>query len=281
MLPLTSIHKVNAFNDPHKGIHMGTAKIQGEMWGKAPRDWALIQEPMHRPLWEAMMDDGLVAVGTRMLDAGCGGGGASVLAAERGAKISGIDAAAGMIEIARAQVPEGDFRVGDIENLPYDDHEFDTVIAANSLQYAGDRVATLQEFKRVCRPGGRIVVGLFGRPEKVAFGAIFAAVRDALPEPPPDGAGPFELSVDGKLESLFTSAGLLLAHADEVDCPFHYPDFAAFWRGQYAAGPFANVVNRVGIDKMQSVLQEAMEPFRLKNGAYHVQPNIFQYVVSA
>ena len=63
---------------------MGTAETQGDLWGQAARDWASIQEPMHRPLWEAMLDEARVGSGTHVLDAGCGGGGASVLATERG-----------------------------------------------------------------------------------------------------------------------------------------------------------------------------------------------------
>jgi hypothetical protein len=35
---------------------MRSSKIQGELWGKAPRGWAEIQEPMHGPLWEVMLD---------------------------------------------------------------------------------------------------------------------------------------------------------------------------------------------------------------------------------
>jgi hypothetical protein len=125
------------------------------------------------------------------------------------------------------------------------------------------------------------VVGLFGPPEMVSFGTIFAAVRDALPEPPPDGAGPFELSVNGKLDALFSAAGLPILQEDEVDCPFHYPDFATFWRGQYAAGPFRKAVQNVGKEKMQSTLQKTMETFQLEDGTYQIQPNFFKYVVSA
>jgi hypothetical protein len=60
---------------------------------------------------------------------------------------------------------------------------------------------------------------LFGPPEKVAFSAIQKAVRDTLPEPP-SGAGPYELSAPGKLEGLFTKAGLNVLKSGEVDCPF-------------------------------------------------------------
>jgi ubiquinone/menaquinone biosynthesis C-methylase UbiE len=168
---------------------MGTAKTQGELWGQAPWDWALLVEPKHIPLFEAMLNAAQVGQSTRFLDAGCGGGGASVLATERGAHISGLDAAEALINVARERVPSGDFRVGGIEELPFEDEAFDVVFAANSVQYTGNRVAALRELGQVSTREGRIVVGLFGPPEKVKFGAILKAVREALPEPPP-GDGP-------------------------------------------------------------------------------------------
>ena len=133
---------------------MGSAKIQGELWGRLPQGWTEIQEPLHRPLWAAMLDAAQVGRGTRMLDVGCGGGGSSRLAAERGAQVYGLDAAEGLLEFARKQVPEGNFRSGDIEDLPYEDDRFDVVFAANSVQYAADRVAALRELGRVCVPKG-------------------------------------------------------------------------------------------------------------------------------
>ena len=51
---------------------MGSSKIQGELWGKEPRGWAEIQEPMHRPLWETMLNATEVGVTTHFFDAGCG-----------------------------------------------------------------------------------------------------------------------------------------------------------------------------------------------------------------
>jgi SAM-dependent methyltransferase len=258
---------------------MGTSKIQGELWGIAPQGWAEIQEPMHGPLWESMLNAAKVGQGTRFLDAGCGGGGASVLAAERGAQVSGLDAAEGLLTFARRRVPDGDFRVGDIESLPFDDEAFDAVFAANSVQYTEDRVGALRELGRVCAPEGRIVAGLFGSPEKVEFRAIFKAVRDAMPEPPP-GGGPFELSAPGKLEELFAEAGLKVLESGEVDCPFHYPDFETFWWGNVAAGPLQGVLRIVSEEELKSAVRHATETFRLDNDTILIQPNIFRYVVA-
>lgn len=82
---------------------MGSAATQGDLWGQAPSDWTFFQEPKHNPLFEAMLNAANVGVGTRIFDAGCGGG-VSVLAAQRGAQVSGLDAAEGLIEIARERV---------------------------------------------------------------------------------------------------------------------------------------------------------------------------------
>lgn len=258
---------------------MGSSKIQGELWGKAPQGWVEIQEPMHSPLWEAMLDATTVGSGTRFLDAGCGGGGASVLAAERGAQVSGLDAAEGLITFARESTPHGDFHVGDIESLPFDDDAFDTVFAANSVQFSEDRIAALRELGRVCAPKGRIVAGLFGPPENVDYMAIFKAARDVLPEPPPNG-GPFELSAPGKLEGLFAEAGLNVLESDEVNCPFSYSDFETFWQANIGIGPFQGVLRVVSEEKLKSALRDAVEPFRLDNGEIHIQQNVYKYVVA-
>jgi SAM-dependent methyltransferase len=258
---------------------MGTAKIQGELWGKAPQAWAVIQEPMHKPLWEAMLNAARVGPGTRFLDVGCGGGGASVLAAGRRAEISGLDAAEGLITIARPRVPAGDFRVGDIEDLPFDDGAFDAVLAANSIQYTEDRVAALRELGRVCTPEGRIVAGIFGSPDGVEYRAILKAVRDTMPEPP-SGGGPFSLSMPDTLEGLFRDAGLNVLESGEANCPFSYPDFETFWRGNLAAGPLQGVLRTVSEAELKSALYSATEPFRSSDGTILIQPNIFKYVIA-
>ncbi len=258
---------------------MGTSKLQGELWGKAPQGWAEIQEPMHKPLWEAMLNTTQVGPGTRFLDVGCGGGGASILAAKRGAEVSGLDAAEGLISFAQERVANGNFRVGDLESLPFDDNAFDTVFAANSVQYSEDRVAALHEFSRVCTKKGRIVAGLFGEPEKVEYRIIFKAVRDAMPEPP-SGGGPFELSAPGKLEELFEETGLNVIDSGEANCQFSYPDFETFWRGNVAAGPLQGVLRVISEEKLKSALYDAVEKFRTNNGGIHIQPNIFKYIVA-
>ena len=92
---------------------MGSAGVQGELWGRAAGDWASLQEAQHAPFFQAILSAAGVGDSVRVLDAGCGSGGASVLARSRGAVVTGLDASAPLIEVARGRVPDGDFRIGD------------------------------------------------------------------------------------------------------------------------------------------------------------------------
>ena len=251
--------------------------IQGELWGKSPNGWAEVQELLHKPLWEAMLSITEVGTETTFLDVGCGAGGSSILAKERGAQVHGIDVAEGLLSFAIQRVPEGNFQIADIENLPYEDNMFDVIFAANSLQYAEDRIAALHELKRVCKPNGRIIAGLFGEPEKVDYRVVFKAVRDTMPEPP-KGGGPFELSMPDKLESLFAEAGLNKIKSGVVNCPFEYNDFETFWYGNVSAGPFQGMLKMVSENELKSAVREAVDSFRLDDGRILIPQNIFKHV---
>jgi ubiquinone/menaquinone biosynthesis C-methylase UbiE len=251
--------------------------IQGELWGKSPNGWAEIQERQHEPLWEAMLKETAVGPETIFLDVGCGAGGSSILANDRGAVVHGIDVAKGLLSFAAQRVPKGNFQVADIENLPYADNMFDVIFASNSLQYSEDRIAALHELKRVCKPNGRIIAGLFGPPEKVDYRIVFKAVRDTMPEPP-IGGGPFELSMPDKLETLFSEAGLRNITSGEVNCPFEYKDFETFWYGNVSAGPFQGMLQMVSENELKSAVKEAVNGFCLDDGKISIPQNIFKYV---
>jgi len=258
---------------------MKKSKIQGELWGKSPNGWAEVQEPHHKPLWEAMLDASEVGKGTIFLDIGCGAGGSAKLANDRDAIVHGIDVAEGLLSFAKQLVPNGSFEVADIENLPYKDHMFDVVYAANSLQYSENRILALNELKRVCKPNGRIVAGLFGEPEKVDYRFIFKALRDIMPEPP-KGGGPFELSGPNTLESLFNEVGLTDLESGEANCPFKYDDFDSMWYGNLSAGPLQGMLHTVSENKIKLAFRDATMSFLLKDGSYLIPKNIFKYVVA-
>ncbi|MEU4209480.1 class I SAM-dependent methyltransferase [Streptomyces sp. NPDC026206] len=101
----------------------------------------------------------------RILDIGCGPGSitADLAALVPRGEVTGLDAAAGILEQARAAVRERGldnvrFATGDVRALDFPDGSFDVVHAHQVLQYLDDPVAALREMRRVCRPGGVVAV---------------------------------------------------------------------------------------------------------------------------
>ena len=165
---------------------MGSSDTQGELWGRDPANWRDLQEGFSIPLWDAMLTATGVGPGSRFLDAGCGAGGASVMAHDRGAAVTGVDASDPLLEVARHRVPTGDFRVADLELLPFEPDSFDSIIAVSSIQYAENPNAATRELERVVAPDGRISVGLFSTADKVEYRVVFDAIRESLQEPQPE-----------------------------------------------------------------------------------------------
>jgi len=84
-----------------------------------------------------------------VLDAGTGSGVFAEAFHRRGLKIAGIDINPQMIEAARQHVPEGEFKVGELEQLPYEVNRFDLVFYAHALHEADGLEKALSEAKRV------------------------------------------------------------------------------------------------------------------------------------
>jgi demethylmenaquinone methyltransferase/2-methoxy-6-polyprenyl-1,4-benzoquinol methylase len=90
----------------------------------------------------------------RTLDVACGTG---FLTRELRGEVTGLDASEGMIEIARARMPESSFVVGDALSLPFADGSFDRVFTGHFYDHLqpGERSRFLHEARRVA---GELVV---------------------------------------------------------------------------------------------------------------------------
>ncbi len=228
-----------------------------------------------------MMDATSIGSDRNVLDIGCGAGHSSALIKAAGATVVGVDAAVGMVDYANKTFDGIDFQVGGIEALAFGDGEFDVVFAANSVQYAADLNTALRELKRVCKPGGSIVAGLFGPPEAVSYKPVLGALGQFMPKPPPGGkpGGPFRLSASGVLEEGFTSAGIEVSATGDVNCPFEYEGWAEFWRGTRAAGPTQMAIGLAGLDAVEGAIRKAVEPLIAHDGSITFDTNVFIYVV--
>ena len=105
--------------------------------------------------------------GKRVLDVGTGDGTYALEAAARGAVVTGIDLAPGMLEAARSRARDrrvaASFELGRAEALPFADGSFDVVIAVTVLCLVADPRLVMREMARVLAPGGRLVIGELAR----------------------------------------------------------------------------------------------------------------------
>lgn len=218
---------------------MGSATIQGQLWGARAQDWASYVEQVCLPLFGAALDAARVTVGTRLLDAGCGAGLLALLASFRGAQVAALDASPGLLAIARQRLPGADVWEGDLEALPFADASFDAVAAVNSVFCAADMAAAMRALARVTRRGGRVVVTAWGPPEKCEFlTSVMPALGPLLPPPPPGASPPHPgaLSEPSALAGLLEAAGLGVVDEGEIACPFVFPSTEVSWRGSSSAG---------------------------------------------
>ena len=249
-----------------------TAGTEGPEWSARAAGWAEQWGRFAEPAREALADLTAIGPGARVLDVGCGSGEMCALAVARQAEAAGVDAAEGMIEIARRRVPTADLRVGPMEQLPWEDDRYYVVTAINALQFAADFVDALAEAARAARPGGTVAVSNWGPMEDRQLFVVMRALRDG-----PSAAGS-AISEPGGLERLARNAGLDPRESGDIEVPYEAPDQESLVQAFFNDALFG-VLQRLGEDEVRRLIVEAAEPFRRPDGSYRFE-NRFRYVVA-
>jgi len=112
------------------------------------------------PIARAVVDAAQIKHGEAVLDVGSRSGNWALLAAEAGARISGIDFSPRLLQVARSKLkdyPDARFELADVAKLPFADGSFDAVIDVVTLMFGADREKAVAEMGRVLKPDGRIV----------------------------------------------------------------------------------------------------------------------------
>lgn len=250
-----------------------TSAVNDRLWGARSQDWADFQEGCFRPVYEAVLKRCAVSATTHYLDVGCGAGMAAQIAAERGAKVVGIDASTELLAIARVRVPNGDFRASDMEALLFSDGTFDVITGFNSFQYAGNPIVALGEARRVAKPDGKIVIMTWGDPSTMEAASLVKALGPLMPAPPPGAPGPFALSDEAALRKFAMDAKLTPIETFDVDSPFIYRDEATGIRALNSSGVAARAMENTSEAAVTDAHRKALAPFKQKDGSYRVSAN--------
>src|SRR5215472_6696418 len=180
-----------------------------------------IRTPAERAAWDRIFD--LVLPGRTpldALDAGCGTGFLSFELAVRGHRVTGVDFAPAMLAEARRKAAERAvsirFEEADAEHLPFPAASFDLAISRHVLWTLPHPEAAIDEWTRVLRPGGRLVVAdgqfdpnfLVEPSQNARTSDEYAAIGNRLPFL---GGQPRE-----EIEALFKAHGLVGVASDPV-----------------------------------------------------------------
>jgi SAM-dependent methyltransferase len=245
------------------------------------RDWVEIQERMLVPLYEAVYRRLDVGPATSVLGLGCGSGLALLLAATRGAPVTGLETDRELGALARdrhlrvlpAQIgPDGPGAPGWTGGVG----RYGLVTAFDELAWAADPGVVVKEAADAAIRGGYVALAAWGPPERCDTAAVLSVARRLGPGRSPD---PFALSTPGTLEQLAQQAGLRLAGGGRVNCPFAYPDPASAVRGLLSTGLFDAATDRAGESPVEKELQEALHPYLRGDGSVRMA-NVFRYVLA-
>jgi SAM-dependent methyltransferase len=249
---------------------LGTKAIGwGRAWGSRADAWAETEE-QQLPTYDAALARLDVGPGRRVLEVGCGSGVFLRAAADRGAAVTGLDSSEGLVELARRRVPEAEIVVGDLQALPFGTDSFDVVAGFNAFFFAADMVEALREAGRVARPGGSVVVQVWGRHGTCDLEAIKHVVRPYFPGYDPSAPAPPDLAEPGTLEGLADAAGLTPAETFDVSWAYVYDDEDALARSLLSAGGVGDAAGpREG--EVRKALVNELAPFRNADGGYRLE----------
>jgi SAM-dependent methyltransferase len=173
---------------------------------------------------EPLLDAAGVGPAVRVLDVGCGLGTLSAAAAARGAAVTGVDLADGMLAEARRRHPEIEFVRGDAEALPFADGAFDVALGAFVVNHLPHPELAAAELARVAT---RVALAMWGPEDEVAIlGLPARAVADLDANVPP-GPDSLRFTDAAELKALLGEG----ASFSEFKAELHIDSLDELWDG--------------------------------------------------
>ncbi len=237
----------------------------GRVDAEGPPGWAA-------PLHAAVLDATGVARGSTVLDLGCGTGPLARAAADRGARVIGIDLDPGAVAQAAAEVPEGAFLVRSALDPP--PGPFDAVAAVQLLGHVADPVAVLHRAGRV---GGVVAATAWGRERECDLRVLDEALAPWLGPRRPARASPER--DPARLQAMAGRAGLAADRVLEVVCAFEYPDADDLLLPLMETAAGRAAARRARPGAVRSAVLERLEPYRTAAGGYRLH-NLLRVLVA-
>lgn len=218
-------------------------RVQRYGWDQAAAAYEPLWRAQLAPAQRKLIDCAALAPGERVLDVACGTGLATLAAAEAvgpAGSVLGVDISDRMIDAAGARargIAHASFARMDGESLALPDASFDAVLCALGLMYMPEPAQALREMRRVLRPGGRVVVAVWGERSACGWSALFPIVdafvaSDVCPLF-------FSLGERGALARSCAEAGFREIAEHRVDTALRYESGEEACAAAFVGGPMA------------------------------------------
>jgi ubiquinone/menaquinone biosynthesis C-methylase UbiE len=239
---------------------------QWQVSGNAPEAYERYLVPTLFTPWATVLVERVaLQPGAHVLDVACGTGIVARLAALRvrpGGTVTGLDLNPGMLAVARTHPHTPDVQMtwqeGSALALPFANATFHVVLCQQGLQFFPDRLAALQEMRRVLVPGGQLGLSVW---HAVVHNPYFAALGDALechvsPEVAASMRAVCALGEAETLQALLLQAGFREVSLTLPTLVMRFASVETFIPGQCAATPFADAVAALDTDARTALLED-------------------------
>ncbi|HXQ26012.1 MAG TPA: class I SAM-dependent methyltransferase [Candidatus Acidoferrales bacterium] len=189
----------------------------GQQTVAAWRKWHAQLAAFTRGATEAVLEAARLRPGMRVLDLASGVGDPALSVAQAvgpSGHVTATDLGPGMIglaeELARARgLTNIEFRVANVESLPFPDQSFDAVTCRFGVMFFPDQLKAFRECRRVLKTGGRVAFVVWGTREQPFLTATIGILLKYVeaPKPDPDAPHAFMFGERGLLESRLKAAG--------------------------------------------------------------------------
>jgi len=219
-----------------------------------------------------LLDAASAGTASKLLDVATGPGSVAAKAKSLGAVCIGVDLSPGMIALATASHPGIDFRVAEVERLPFADQSFDAVVCNFGLGHFPWPETAVAECMRTLKAGGRIAFSWWDQPDKQRVQGLFReAIAEVGAAPPPDmpaGHSNLRFCDTAAFRSLLVDAGLEDVRVEDYGTTYTIADAETLWRG--GLGSFA--VTASAIDHQDAATQHAIRAALERRAAAYRTP---------
>jgi len=226
---------------------------------------------------DGTLDAANVGRGMRVLDVCVGPGMLAAGVLQRGAEAVGLDFSDEVVELARKNVPDGEFHQGNAQDLPFPDDAFDAVVCGYGVMHVPEPETALQEMHRVLRPGGRMAISVWdSTTPNNGFSMIYAAVgaHGSFDVQLPHGPDFFQFSTEEKMRSALSEIGFSDVGAELFEQYWHVENAAqilsAIRTGTVRARALLAAQSDSAIEGIHRFLEETISGMGNASGGFDV-----------